>query len=74
MLYEIQCSWDPEAGVWIATSNDIPGLVLESESFDTLIGRARTAAGELILLNGLKTENARLRYHTVREDAVMAHG
>ena len=36
MEYTIKLTWDPEAGVWIATSGDIPGLVLESGSFDAL--------------------------------------
>ena len=43
--------WDPEAGVWVATSDDIPGLVLESGSFDALLERVRFAAPELLELN-----------------------
>jgi hypothetical protein len=43
--------WDDEAKVWIADSNDIPGLVLESESFDELIEDVRAAAPEMLLLN-----------------------
>ena len=38
MEYVIDFTWDDEANVWIATSNDIPGLVLESGSFDALFG------------------------------------
>lgn len=51
MEYIINFTWDKEACVWIATSNDIPGLVLESESYDALIERARFAALELLELN-----------------------
>jgi len=40
MDYIINFTWDSEANVWIATSNDIPGLVLESGSFDALLERA----------------------------------
>ena len=40
--------WDDEAQVWITDSNDIPGLFLESASFDELIERVRVAATELL--------------------------
>ena len=48
MDYVIDFAWDDEAGVWIATSNDIPGLVLESGSFDALLERTRFAVPELL--------------------------
>ena len=44
MDYIVKFTWDEEANVWYATSDDIPGLVLESESFDTLAERVRVAA------------------------------
>ena len=34
MSYRIKMLWDNDAAVWIATSRDVPGLVLESGSFD----------------------------------------
>lgn len=51
MNYTINFTWDSEADVWIATSNDIPGLVLESGSFDALLERTRFAVPELLELN-----------------------
>lgn len=52
MDYVITFTWDEEASVWIATSNDIPGLVLESDSFDALLQRTRFAVvPELLALN-----------------------
>ena len=53
MEYVIRCSWDDEAKVWIATSDDVPGLVLESGSFDELEKRIRYAVPELLELNGM---------------------
>lgn len=47
----ISMVWDAEAGVWFATSEDVPGLVLESSSFDTLVERVRIAVPELAELN-----------------------
>ena len=51
MEYVIHLTWDDEASVWIATSDDIPGLVLESGSFDALLERSRIAIPELLALN-----------------------
>ena len=51
MEYLINFTWDEEAGVWVATSEDIPGLVLESGSFDALLERVRFAVPELLSLN-----------------------
>ena len=51
MEYIIRLSWDHDASVWIATSEDIPGLVLESGSFDALLQRVRFAVPELLSLN-----------------------
>ena len=54
MEYKIQLLWDNEAAVWVATSPDVPGLVLESGSFDALIERVRYAIPELLELNRQK--------------------
>ena len=51
MEYTITFTWDNETNVWIATSDDIPGLVLESGSFDALLERTRFAVPELLDLN-----------------------
>lgn len=44
----INFTWDPEANVWIATSEDINGLVLESDSFDALMDKVKLAVPELL--------------------------
>lgn len=53
MEYVIKFTWDEEAAVWVATSDDIPGLVLESGSFDALAERVRYVVPELLELNKL---------------------
>ena len=47
----VKLVWDDEAKVWITESDDIPGLLLESSSFDTLVERVRKAAPEMLELN-----------------------
>jgi predicted RNase H-like HicB family nuclease len=49
--YLVSIVSDPEAGVWVATSSDIPGLVLESDSLDSLVQKVKYAAPELLDLN-----------------------
>lgn len=54
MSYLVDLLWDEEAAVWVATSEDVPGLTLESGSFDALVERVRIAVPELLALNGSK--------------------
>lgn len=68
--YTVNLLWDPEAGVWIATSDSIPGLVLESGSMDALIERIRFAAPELLALNGVKDRNFTLHFRSDRLEQV----
>ena len=51
MEYHVQLTWDPEAAVWIAESEDLRGLVMEDASMDALIRRVCAAAPELLELN-----------------------
>ena len=70
MTCRIKLIWDDEAAVWVAASQDVPGLVLESGSFDALLERVRYAVPELIELNGNRPDSLRLTYITEREDQV----
>ncbi|MBR4153271.1 MAG: DUF1902 domain-containing protein [Selenomonadaceae bacterium] len=53
--YKIQIAWDDESKVWVATSKDIPGLILEDESSGILIQKAKQVAFELMELNGMSS-------------------
>ena len=61
MELSVKFTWDPEARVWIAESDDVPGLVLESGSFDALVERVRVAVPELLELNGAAPASIQLR-------------
>lgn len=71
MDYVITFTWDNEADVWIATSNDIPGLVLESGSFDALLERTRFAVPELLALNASETQPFSLTFKSERHETVV---
>lgn len=68
MEYVITFTWDSESSVWIATSNDIPGLVLESGSFDVLLERTRFAVPELLELNREKPRPFSLVFKSERRE------
>ncbi len=57
-VYEIRAQWDSEAGVWVAESDDVPGLVAEAASPNVLIQKLRTLIPELLELNGVLSERA----------------
>ena len=71
MEYTANLQWDPEAAVWIATSDDITGLVLESGSVDALIERVRYAVPELLELNG-QPKAAAIRFRIERYERISA--
>ena len=74
MEYKINFVWDEEAHVWIATSENVQGLVLESGSFDALVERVRIAVPELLELNHRREDTYRLSYCVERHDQVVAYG
>ncbi len=72
MEYVITTTWDSEASVWIATSEDVPGLALESGSLDALIERVRVAVPELLALNGDAQGDIPLFFKSERHDFARA--
>jgi hypothetical protein len=49
-VFTVTASWDPEAGVFTTTS-DIPGLVVEAETFEELVQLVEALAPEVIAAN-----------------------
>ena len=48
----VQAIWDSEAHVWSAYSDDVPGLVTESDTLKALATKLETMVPELLELNG----------------------
>lgn len=46
--YIVSAFWDDEAKVWVATSDDIPGLATEASTLDALVERVNAVAPELL--------------------------
>ncbi|MDR2470997.1 MAG: DUF1902 domain-containing protein [Treponema sp.] len=70
--YTVLLTWDDKAHVWYCTSEDIPGLILESGSLDVLVERARHAAPEVLELMGHDPSGASLSFKAERHAAVFA--
>ena len=65
-VYEIRAQWDSEAGVWVAESEDVPGLVAEADSPNVLVQKLRTLIPELLELNGVPSDRT-ARFHVRHE-------
>ncbi len=50
--FDVVAIWDPEAEVWVATSDDVPGLITEAASMEVLIEKLKVMIPELLGANG----------------------
>lgn len=48
----IRAEWDTEAAVWVATSDDVPGLVTEAQTIELLSQKLDVMVPELLDANG----------------------
>jgi uncharacterized protein DUF1902 len=58
----IQARWDSEAAVWLATSEDVPGLVVEADSWPGMINEVQLVLPELLELSGQSGDKLSLTF------------
>ena len=68
MNYTVAIKWDSELDRWYVDSSNIPGLWMESGSFDALVQRIRMTAPELIAFNCDDTGPVKLSFIVDRTD------
>jgi len=51
----VHAEWDEEACVWVATSDDVPGLVTEAQTLEALSAKLERMVPELLLANGVSS-------------------
>jgi Zn-finger nucleic acid-binding protein len=68
MECNVSLQWDDEAYVWLASSNDVPGLALESGSLDALMERVKYAIPDLLELKGTELK---INFHAERMAEVL---
>jgi Domain of unknown function (DUF1902) len=49
--YKVRAEWDEQAGVWIATSDDVPGLCCEEATFEDLVDTVVALVPDLLIAN-----------------------
>ena len=47
-VIQVNAFWDDEAGVWVATSDDVPGLCTEASTIELLSQKIRVMIPELL--------------------------
>jgi predicted RNase H-like HicB family nuclease len=50
--YTVRCTWDPEAEVWVAESDDVPGLATGADTLEALVDKLKVVIPELLEANG----------------------
>lgn len=73
-VYRIQADWDPEAGVWWATSEDVPGLATEADTIESLTQKLRVMIPELLEANqiasGIETGSITFKLTSHRQELI----
>jgi predicted RNase H-like HicB family nuclease len=49
--YFVRSDWGEEAEVWVASSEDVPGLITEAATAEELVKKLKTLIPELLSLN-----------------------
>ena len=53
----VRAEWDEVARVWVATSDDVPGLATEESTMEALIAKLKILIPELLDANGMGRED-----------------
>lgn len=71
----VKARWDDDAEVWVATSEQVPGLVVEASKAEELEKILVVMIPELLKLNGLIEEDSckdGIPFHLLQESVVIA--
>lgn len=69
----VHAVWDDKAKVWVATSEDVPGLATEAPSWDKLIPKLKRMIPELLDANGYADGDDDVRFKVLGEVNEVAH-
>jgi len=53
----VRAEWDEKAHVWVATSDDVPGLATEGDTLEGLVEKLKIMIPELLAANGAEQEH-----------------
>lgn len=69
----VHATWDDEAKVWVATSNDILGLATEADSMDALVRKLQVMIPELLDANGYPDGDDKVLFQINSELSAIAY-
>ncbi len=58
----VNAIWDAESKVWMAESEDVPGLATGADTLEELVERLKVAIPELLSENGISFEADKLLF------------
>ena len=67
---KILANWNTEADIWVATSFDIPGLVLGSPTKEGLVDKIQLVAADLLKANCGSVGHDQVLIDYIQQDAV----
>ena len=68
----VHADWDPEAGVWVATTRDLRGLVTEAESIEALRAKLPGMVRDLLEEYGISDPPASIEIVARSSDSLTA--
>ena len=70
----VRAIWDAKVKVWVAESENVPGLATEAATIEALTAKLRDIIPELLILNNLISENysgsINFELNTVRQELI----
>ena len=69
----VRAIWDGEAAVWVASSDDVPGLVTEAETIDQLLRKLQVMIPELLEANGVLDDRDEIPFTLLSQCTAIAH-
>jgi len=71
-IYFVRAEWDDEASVWVATSDDVPGLATEADTLEALSAKLEILVPELLDANG-QQDGAEVPFELLARKFSVAH-
>jgi predicted RNase H-like HicB family nuclease len=69
----LRAEWDDEASVWVATSDDVPGLATEADTLEALSTKLENLVPELLEANG-RLDVGDVPFELLARKYAIAHG
>jgi predicted RNase H-like HicB family nuclease len=72
-LIIVNAVWDTDNKVWVAESEDVPGLATGADTLEELIEKLKVAIPEMLTENGIPFEPGRLPFKVEAERSEYAN-